>query len=424
MIVPAARPVVITGVGVVSPLGVGVPAFAAALRTAASGVAGITRFDAAPYPCRIAGEVRTPEADLAYPIDGKELRTAPRATRLALAAGREAFETAGLDWRRLDAAEQARLGVWVGTGGGGVAWGETQYEVLYREGWERTSVFGVINALLGMVSSELSSAFGAHGPSHVLSTGCTSSSDALGYAAQAVALGQVDRALAGGTEACLTPGIFSNFCRMKAMSTAFNATPEAASRPFDRKRDGFVLAEGAWFFLLEAANVARERGAPILAELAGYASTCDAFHRTRNEPSGRETARAVAEALRMAGATPDDVDYVNLHGTSTPLNDAVETRAMKRVFGARTVAVPMSSLKSQLGHPQGAAGAAGLAATLIALRDGFVPATRNLTDPDPECDLDYVAEGPRLQRVNLAVVNCISFGSKNSALVVRRFSDA
>lgn len=420
MIVPAARAVVITGMGVVSPLGVGVAAFAAALRDAASGVGPITRFDAAPFPCRVAGEVRTPEAELVYPIEGKELRTAPRATRLALAAALEACTTAGLDWRSLSPGEQARFGVWAGTGGGGVAWGESQYEVLYRDGWERTSVFGVVNALVGMVSSELSTAFGAHGPSHVLSTGCTSSSDALGYAAQAVALGHVDRALAGGTEACLTPGIFSNFCRMKAMSTASNDAPAAASRPFDRARDGFVLAEGAWFFLLEAEEAARDRGAAPLAELAGYASTCDAFHRTRNEPSGRETARAVTMALERAGVSGDAVDYVNLHGSATPLNDIVETRAMKLAFGARAAGIPMSSLKSQQGHPQGAAGAAGLAATLIALREGFVPATRNLTEPDRECDLDYVAGTPRPHRVDTAVVNCISFGSKNSALVVRR----
>lgn len=412
------RPVVVTGIGVVSPLGVGVPVFLAGLKAGRSGLGPITRFDASPFPSRVAGEVKVPETELTYPVEGKDLRTAQRVVRFALAAGREALLDAGVDWTTLPPEEQSRFGVWVGTGGGGVAWGEAQYEVLFRDGWEKTSVFGVLNALVGMSSSELSAAFGAHGPSHVLSTGCTSSSDALGYAARAVALGQVDRALAGGTEACLVPGIFSNFCRMKAMSTGFNDAPQRASRPFDRGRDGFVLGEGAFFFVLEAEEAARARGARPWARLAGYGSTCDAYHRTRNEPSGRETARAIREALAEAELTPDDIGYVNLHGTSTPLNDVVETRAMRLVFGERAPRVPMSSLKSQIGHPQGASGSAGLAATLLALAHGFAPATLNLDDPDPECTLDYVPRAPRAHRFDSALVNCISFGSKNSALVV------
>lgn len=416
------RTVVVTGLGVVSPIGVGVPAFLDGLRRGASGTRAVTRFDASEFPCRVAAEVTVPEEDLRYPIDGKDLRIAGRVSRLALAAGLEAFEDAGIEWSGLDLDARRRLGVWVGTGGGGVAWGEQQYEIYFRDGWQKTSVFGVVSALPGMISSDLSTAFGAHGPSHVISTGCTSSSDAIGYAAGAIALGQVDRALAGGTEAPLAAGIFSNFCRMKAMPTIWNDAPERASRPFDLHRDGFVLGEGAYFVLLEELESARRRGAVPYATLAGYASTCDAYHRTRNHPSGEETARAIEEALADAGLSAADVGYVSLHGTGTSLNDRVETLAMKRVFAGRSPGIPMSSVKSQVGHPQGASGAAGLAATLLALRHDFLPPTINREVPDPECDLDYVPGSARPGRFDTAVVNCISFGSKNSALVVRRQS--
>jgi 3-oxoacyl-[acyl-carrier-protein] synthase II len=404
----------------VSPIGVGAAAFLDGLKNGSSGTGPITRFDPSDFPCRVAAEVTVPEENLRYPIEGKDLRIAARVSRLALAAGREAFEDAGIDWTALDLAGQRRLGVWVGTGGGGVAWGEQQYEIYFREGWQKTSVFGVVSGLPGMVSSDLSTAFGAHGPSHVLSTGCTSSSDAIGYATQAIALGQVDCALAGGTEAPLARGIFSNFCRMKAMPTIWNDSPGRASRPFDLQRDGFVLGEGAYFVLLEDLDTAVSRGAVPYGALAGYGSTCDAFHRTRNHPSGEETALAVETALAEAGLSAADVGYVSLHGTGTPLNDRIETLAMRRVFGERAGQIPMSSVKSQVGHPQGASGAAGLTATLLALRHGFYPPTINREFPDPECDLDYVPGTARSGRFDTAVVNCISFGSKNSALVVTR----
>jgi 3-oxoacyl-[acyl-carrier-protein] synthase II len=414
------RTVVVTGLGVVSPIGVGVPSFLDGLKSGASGTRAITRFDASGFPCRVAADVTVPEEDLRYPIDGKDLRIAARVSRLALAAGLEAFEDAGIEWAGLDLEARRRLGVWVGTGGGGIAWGEQQYEIYFRDGWQKTSVFGVVSGLPGMISSDLSTAFGAHGPSHVLSTGCTSSSDAIGYAAGAIASGAIDRALAGGTEAPLAAGIFSNFCRMKAMPTIWNETPGRASRPFDLQRDGFVLGEGAYFVLLEEQESARRRGAVPYATLAGYSSTCDAFHRTRNHPSGEETARAIEQALGDSGLSAADVGYVNLHGTGTPLNDRIETLAMKRVFGERAPGIPMSSVKSQVGHPQGAAGAAGLLATLLAIRHEFLPPTINREVPDPDCDLDYVPGTARSGRFDAAVVNCISFGSKNSALVVRR----
>jgi len=413
------RPVVVTGMGVASPIGVGLPAFRAGLLSGRSGTGPITLFDASDLPCRVAGEVSDPLPPLDDLVEKKLLRVMSRTTRLALVAGREALEHAGLISK--DANESAfadSLGVWIGTGGGGVGWAEEQYGIYFREGWRRTSPHGIVAALPGMLSSDLSSAFGAHGPSHVLSTGCTSSSDAIAYAALAVAMGWCDRALAGGAEAPLSPGIVSNFCRMNAVSTSSNDRPESASRPYDRRRDGFVPGEGAWFVVIEPADLAARRGARALARIAGYFSTCDAHHRTRNHPSGAETARAIRSALESADVSPESVGYVNLHGSATPLNDRIESLAMHTVFGESVRGIPMSALKSQIGHPQGASGAAGLVATILGMDQGFVPPTINCEEPDPDCDLDVVPLAARPHRFETALVNAISFGSKNSALVV------
>jgi 3-oxoacyl-[acyl-carrier-protein] synthase II len=410
----AERPVVVTGLGAVSPIGVGVDAFRAGLLAGRSGTSAVTAFDASDLPCRVAAALPEPiEPRLAGLVDARTVRTLSRTTRLALVAGAEALAMAGFV-----PGDDTILGVYAGTGGGGVGWAEEQYETYFRDGWRRTSPYGIVAALPGMLSSDLSSAFGARGPSHVLSTGCTSSSDAIAYAALAVALGWCDAALAGGAEAPLTRGIFANFCRMQAMGTAFNDRPAAASRPFDRDRDGFILGEGAWFVVLETAGAAARRGVRPMARVAGYGSTCDAHHRTRNLPSGAETARAIGAALDAAGVAPERIGYVNLHGSATPLNDRTETLALTTVFGNRAGSIPMSALKSQIGHPQGASGAAGLVATLLGMTEGFVPATINRDHPDPDCGLDVVPKEPRAHRFDAAVVNAISFGSKNSALVV------
>jgi 3-oxoacyl-[acyl-carrier-protein] synthase II len=258
------------------------------------------------------------------------------------------------------------------------------------------------------------------GPSHVISTGCTSSSDALGHAFSLIRYGRVDRVLAGGTDAPLAPGILKGFCLMKIMTPSWNDEPERGSRPFSKDRDGFVLAEGAWMFVLEDLETARGRGQPVYAELLGYGATCEAFHRVRLNEDGVEPARAMILALEDAGLAAERIDYVNLHGTSTALNDRIETRAVKRVFGARATSVPASSLKSMIGHPQGACGAAGVAASLLAMRDGFAPPTINRDAPDPECDLDVVPERGRAVDIDAVLCNCIGFGSKNSALVFAR----
>ena len=281
------------------------------------------------------------------------------------------------------------------------------------------SLFCVPTGVMGALSSELNVRFGLRGASHVITTGCTSSTDAFGYSMRQIQSGRLDMVLSGGADAPIALGIIKGFILMKILTDSWNHAPERGSRPFSVDRDGFVLAEGAWMFVLEEYEHARARGAKMLAEVCGYGSTCEAFHRVRLQECGEEPARAIGLAMKEAGIAPQDVDYVNLHGTSTQLNDRIETRALKLALGERARQVPMSALKSQIGHPQGACGAAGVAATIVAMQNGQIPPTINLETPDPECDLDYVPEVGRKKSVEHAVCNCIAFGSKNSALVLR-----
>jgi 3-oxoacyl-[acyl-carrier-protein] synthase II len=281
-------------------------------------------------------------------------------------------------------------------------------------------VYVIPTSTPGTLASEISMRFGLRGLSHMVSTGCTSSTDAIGYAAREVERGGLDFAVAGGTDSPIAPLILRGFQLMRIMTSRWNHEPERGSRPFSQDRDGFVLAEGAWFFVLEELEHARARGARVYGEIAGYGSTCEAFHRVRLEECGEEPARAIGLALEEAGVPPDAVDYIQYHGTSTELNDRIETRAVKLAFGDHAWKLPGSSVKSILGHPQGACGAAGIAATLLGMRDGVVHPTLNLETPDPECDLDYVPEAGRKMEIEYAVANCIAFGSKNSALVLRR----
>jgi 3-oxoacyl-[acyl-carrier-protein] synthase II len=265
--------------------------------------------------------------------------------------------------------------------------------------------------------------FGFRGFSHVISTGCTSSTDALGYAMQNIQCGMADTVICGGADAPISPLIVKAFTLMRIMTTSWNHEPERGSRPFSKDRDGFVLGEGAWMFVLEKQERARQRGAHIYGEIRGYGSTCEAFHRVRLEENGEEPARAIQMAMERAGIGPAEVGYVNLHGTSTVLNDRIETRALKNAFGKQAYRIPTSALKSLIGHPQGACGAAGVAVALLAMRDGCLPPTLNLDVPDPECDLDYIPSQCRQADLEHAVCNCIAFGSKNSALVVSRASE-
>jgi len=308
----------------------------------------------------------------------------------------------------------------LGTGGGGLVFAEQHYEYWYKGPHHKASVYIIPAATHGSLSSELSMAFGLRGLSHVISTGCTSSTDAIAYAAEHIALGRQDVMVTGGVDAPLAPGILAGFNLLTVLTNKWNDEPQRASRPFSRDRSGMVLGEGAWIYVLEEFEHANRRGAKIYAEVTGYGATCDAHHRVRLEESGDEPARAMRLALEDAGREPQDIDYINLHGTSTILNDRIETSALKLAFNSYAATIPMSATKSQIGHPQGASGAAGLGAALCAMHTNMIPPTINLDEPDPDCDLDYVPNRAREADVRIALCNCIGFGSKNSALVIEK----
>jgi 3-oxoacyl-[acyl-carrier-protein] synthase II len=409
---------VITGMGAVSPNGIGREAFADAILAGRSGVRRITHFDPAEIPVQIAGEVSGFD-ELAW-VEKRERKHVSRVLPLALAAASEALAHAGLDVAALSLDERRRFGVILGSGGGSQEFTEEQYRLFFHQQYRRMSLFCVPTGVMGTFSSDVSIRFGLRGPSQVITTGCTSSTDAIGYSMREIQSGRADTILTGGADAPIALGIVKGFVLMKILTDSWNQAPEKGSRPFSVDRDGFVLAEGAWMFVLEEYERARARGANILAEIAGYGSTCEAFHRVRLKECGEEPARAIELAMHRAEIGARDVDYVNLHGTSTQLNDRIETQALKLALGERARHVPMSALKSQIGHPQGACGAAGVAATIVAMHRGQIPPTINLEAPDPECDLDYVPAAGRQAAIEHAVCNCIAFGSKNSALVLRR----
>jgi len=410
--------VAVTGMGVVSPNGIGTEAFWRATREAVSGIGPITRFDASDFSVRVAGEVKGfREDDYVEPKDRPHVsRVAP----LAIAAVGEALESAGLNPASMTREELRRIGVMVGSGGGSHEFTEEQYRLYHTGHWRQCSVYVVPTSTIGTLASEISMRFGFRGLSHVISTGCTSSTDALGYASRHIQSGDLDVVVAGGVDAPIAPLILRGFMAMRILASGWNDEPRRASRPFSKDREGFVIAEGSWFFILEDRERAEARGARVLGEIAGYGSTCEAYHRVRLDECGEEPARAIGLALDDAGIPPEAVGYLNYHGTSTELNDRIETRAVKLAFGQHAYKLPGSSLKSLIGHPQGACGAAGVAATLLAMRDGVLPPTLNVDVPDPECDLDYIPHPGRRAQVEYAVVNCIAFGSKNSALALRR----
>lgn len=412
------RRVVITGMGCVTPIGIGRAAFWRALIDGESGVRRITSFDPANSPVKIAAEVDG--FDWQAQLNPKDRKHVPRTVPLALAAAREAMDDAGLNPSEFTLDQRRACGVILGTGGGGLAFTERQYEYWYIGPANKASVYTIPASTHGGLSSELSMAFGLRGLSHIVSTGCTSSTDALAYAAEHIALRRQDVMIAGGVDAPIAPGILAAFNLMTVLTSEWNEEPKRASRPFSRNRSGIVLGEGAWLYVLEDLEHAQARDAKIYAEIIGYGATCDAYHRVRLEEGGDEPARAMRLALQDAGRKPEDVDYVNLHGTSTLLNDRIETSALKLAFDGHAKRIPMSATKSQVGHPQGASGAAGLGAALCAMHEKMIPPTINLDEPDPDCDLDYVANHARAAAVKLALCNCIGFGSKNSALLVER----
>jgi len=410
------RRVVITGFGCVTPIGIGRERFWESLRTGKSGVSRIESFDVADSQVQIAAEIK--DFDWQAELNPKDRKNVSRCVPLALKAAREAVEDSGINPENLSLEERRRFGVVLGTGGGGLAFTEKQYVYWLTGEANKASIYTIPSSTHGGLSSELSMVFGLHGLSHIVSTGCTSSTDAIAYAAQHIALGKEDLMLTGGVDAPLARGILEGFNVMTVLTKEWNDAPEKASRPFDKRRSGIVLGEGAWVFLLETMESAKARNAKIYAEIKGYGSTCDAYHRVRLEENGVEPARAMSLAMEDADVSPDAIEYINLHGTATQLNDRIETQAIKNAFGARAYKIPMSATKSQVGHPQGASGAAGIGATLLALNEGIIAPTINLDDADEACDLDYVPNIARQAQVKTALCNCIGFGSKNSALVL------
>jgi 3-oxoacyl-[acyl-carrier-protein] synthase II len=406
--------------GVVSPNGIGKEAFCRAILGGKSGVKRISRFDPSALSVHIAGEI--PEFDEFAWVDPRERKHVSRVVPLALAASAEAIRDAGLVPEAMTMEEKREIGVILGTGGGAQEFSEEQYRLWHSGHVKQVSLFCIPSGTMGTIPSEISMRFGFRGYSHVVTAGCTSSTDAIGYAYQHIQAGVQPMFLVGGVDSTITPGIIKGYSLLRALTQSWNHAPERASRPFSADRDGFVLAEGSWMFILEDYEHAKARGAKIHAEIAGYGSTCEAFHRVRMSDSPEEPARAIDLAMQEASITPGDVQYVNLHGTSTEMNDRVETRALKLALGKKACAVPMSGLKSQIGHAQGACGSAGLAATLIAMEHGKLPPTINLEVADPECDLDYVPEAGRKAQIEHAICNCVGFGSKNSALVLRKIA--
>ena len=416
--------VAITGIGVVSPYGVGRECFWRHVSGGCSATRSIVDFDASPFPCTVAapvpavtieeGTIISERAGDAPPAGRADPRRYSKASLIAVIAAREAWADAGL---RLN---EPNAGVLVGSGAGGIDVAERQYGEFFGDGWKRVTPYAIPVSIVGMISSEISIALELHGISHVISTGCTSSTDAIAYAASLIRSGEADAILTGGADACVTPGMIFGFSKMRVIATRYNDNPAAASRPFDRGRDGFVLGEGAWMLVLEREDRARARGARVYATIDGYGSTCDAYHRVQMNPDGEQIIRAMRLAIERSGYAVDEIGYVNYHGTSTVLNDAVEARCVRELFGPRAADVPGSSTKSMIGHPQGASGASGIVTTVLALANGYLPPTINLEDPDPECDLDLLPRVGRPATPAAALCNCLGFGSKNSAMVVGR----
>src|SRR5712691_5642121 len=415
--------IVISGIGVVSPFGVGRERFWQCISKGCSGTRAITEFDASELACRVAAPVTgVTTADLPE-LDGDDMqdqsyRADPkrysRTSLIGVIAAREAWIDAGLR------VGEPNAGVVIGSGGGGIDVGERQYYDFFVERGKKVTPYAIPVSIVGMVSSEISISLRLHGVSHVLSCGCTSSTDAIGYSAALLRAGEVDAIVSGGTDACVTPGMIFGFSRMRAVSMAYNERPAEASRPFDKGRDGFVLGEGAWMIVLEREDRARARGATIYGSIDGYGSTCDAYHRVQMAPNGEEIVRAIALAVERSGRRREQIGYVNYHGTSTVLNDAVESRCVRQVFGDHAERLAGSSVKSMIGHPQGASGAAGIVTSALALSRGFLPPTINQHDPDPACDLDFIPNHGRPAEIEAALCNCLGFGSKNSALVIGR----
>lgn len=412
------RRVVVTGIGLVTPLGTGSETTWRRILAGESGIRRITRFDAdaADMPCKIAGEV--PDFDVDAFLNRKEARKMDTFMHYGVAAGLMALESSQL---RIDRSNAERVGVIIGSGIGGLQSIEKTLRAFHAGGRRKISPFFIPMTIINMASGWLSILTGAKGPNSATVTACATGTHAIGDAFEIIARGEADAMIAGGAESCITELGVGGFCAAKALSTR-NDDPEKASRPWDRHRDGFVMGEGAGVLVLESLECALDRGAPILAEVAGYGMSGDAHHMTAPPPDGEGAVRCMRAALHSAGIDPSEVDYINAHGTSTPVGDIAETKAIKTVFGEHATRLMVSSTKSMIGHLLGAAGGVEAAFSVLAIRDGMVPPTINLDEPDPECDLDYVPHHARKARVNVALSNSFGFGGTNATLVFKRYA--
>ena len=409
------RRVVVTGLGAVTPIGNTVDEYWQGLKDGRSGVGPITRFDATKQTVRIAAEVKglNPEDH----FEKKEIKKLDYFVRYAVVAGREAFKQSGLNLEQHDANE---IGVLIGVGMGGVLTIEEQHEVLMTRGPGRVTPFLVPKMIPNMAAGMVSIDLGLKGPNSAVSTACASATHAIGDAFRIIQRGDATAMVCGGAESVITPLSIAGFANMGALSVC-NDTPDCASRPFDANRTGFVMGEGSGLLVLEELEHAKSRGAHILAEIVGYGLTGDAFHMTSPGPNGEGGARCMRMCLRSAGLQPEQVDYINAHGTSTPLNDKLETQAIKTVFGEHAYKVAVSSNKSMIGHLIGAAGGVEAVATVQTIREGYIPPTINYSERDNECDLDYVPNTVRQQKVDIAISNSLGFGGHNATIALRRY---
>jgi len=409
------RRIVITGIGVISPIGTSKEEFAQALSEGKSGIDKITRFDASEYSTKIAGEVKNfnPEE---Y-IDKKKARRMDRFVQLGVAAAQSAIADSMLDLSKEDL---TRIGVIVGSGIGGLKTIADECAVLLEKGPRRVSPFLVPMEIINMVGGEIAIEFNFTGVNYGVVSACASSNNAIGDSLRLLRYGDADVIITGGAESSITTVGVAGFCSARALSQR-NDNPQGASRPFDKNRDGFVMSEGSGIIVLETLEHAQKRGAKIYAELCGYSATDDAYHMTAPSPDGTSASRAMKLALEDGGIPIEEVDYINAHGTSTELNDKIETSAIKKVFGERAYKIPVSSTKSMTGHLLGAAGAVELIAILMCMEKGFIHPTINYETPDPECDLDYVPNKKRDAQINCAISSSLGFGGHNAVIAVKRF---
>ncbi len=409
--------VVVTGMGVICPLGLDVATTWEALIAGKSGVDHLTLFDASAFETKIAGEVKGFEPT--NYMNPKDARRNDRVSQLAVAASLQAVEQAGL---KIDAANNTDIGNIIGSGIGGLTTLFEQTKILLDKGPRRVSPFLIPMMMANIASAQVSIVLGVKGPNLCTTSACSSGSDAIGVAYETIKRGDAKVMITGGSEAIINPVGVSAFNAMNAISTR-NDEPQLASRPFDVEHDGFVIGEGAGILILENLAHAQERGARILAEMLAYGASADAYHITAPIETGEGAAMAVQRALDKAGLKPDEIDYINAHGTSTPLNDRMETKAIKTVFGDRAYKIPISSTKSMMGHLVGSAGAVEAIICIMVIQNGIIPPTINLTHPDPECDLDYVPNVARRAKVTTALSNSFGFGGHNSVLIFREYSE-